>query len=826
MVALHAEGSEVLNRSIKLAGAAAILIAAICFPLYATAHGSPSNPTQEQSHAATVHGVVTDPTGAKISGASVEFLWDKKYTVQTNADGLYAIQLEPGTYDVQVQEFGFSIVRKERLLLSPGSQIELNFKLMLQPAGGPTEVTPSEGPSPERPTYEAVKIVQAWIPMKDGVRLAVNLYMPSGPIVQSTTNAQPAANAHSNEKFPAILEYLPYRKDDWTLARDWQLHSYFVKRGYVTARVDIRGTGASEGNPPDREYSDQEQQDGLEVIDWLSKQPWSNGNVGMMGISWGGFNAIQIARLHPPALKAIIAMCATEDLFHDDIHYIDGLMHVDEFELGMDMQVGLTPAPNFPTDEKSLATRFDATPWFLLYLHQQRDGAFWQRASISGDQYAQYKVPTFMIGGFLDGYRDSIGRFLSRVKNAPVKALLGPWNHSFPDDAQPGPTIEWRVEATRWWDYWLKGKQNGILDEPRFEVYMRHWYPPDPNIAEIPGDWRAENSFPPTNTHTETLYLSPNHSLRDSVPPVTDSEQLKYVPSIGAEAGFWWGDFTTDQRPIDAFSLVYDSEPLDKDTAILGWPKALLQVSATAPLADWFARLSDVAPDGTVTMVTGAGQSGAQRDSRTNPADLVPGHIYSLPIELHLTSWVFQRGHRIRLAISNALWPMIWPTPFPMTTSLQLGGASASRLELPLVPLEPPARPHFFAPEETPPLDNVKSEGDTWPPQVWTETHDLLTGITRISWIGDDSSHYPWGRLKDHEQMTYVLGDAHPEKSSIHAEGSTTVELPGRTLVWSVILDLSSDPQNFYYHSERHLTENGKLIREKSWDDKIPRDHQ
>ena len=167
------------------------------------------------------------------------------------------------------------------------------------------------------------------------------------------------------------------------MARDWQLHSYFVKRGYVTARVDIRGTGASEGNPPDREYSDQEQQDGLEVIDWLSKQPWSNGNVGMMGISWGGFNAIQIARLHPPALKAIIAMCATEDLFHDDIHYIDGLMHVDEFELGMDMQVGLTPAPNFPTDEKSLATRFDATPWFLLYLHQQRDGPFWQRASIS-----------------------------------------------------------------------------------------------------------------------------------------------------------------------------------------------------------------------------------------------------------------------------------------------------------------------------------------------------------------------------------------------------------------------------------------------------------
>src|ERR1700690_1399801 len=256
------------------------------------------------------------------------------------------------------------------------------------------------------PTYATMKKVQTSITMKDGVRLAVNLYMPDG--------ALPGAKVE--DKFPAILEYLPYRKDDWPLSRDWDLHSYWVRRGYVTARVDIRGTGSSEGATPAREYSDQEQQDGLEVIDWLSKQPWSNGNVGMMGISWGGFNAIQMAQRHPPALKAIIAICATEELFHDDIHYIDGLMHVDEFELGMDMQVGLTPAPNFPTDEKSLATRFDATPWFLLYLHQQRDGPFWQRASISDDQYAQYKVPTFMVGGFLDGYRDSIGRFLSRVK--------------------------------------------------------------------------------------------------------------------------------------------------------------------------------------------------------------------------------------------------------------------------------------------------------------------------------------------------------------------------------------------------------------------------
>jgi putative CocE/NonD family hydrolase len=665
--------------------------------------------------------------------------------------------------------------------------------------------------------YPSVVKVQSWIPMKDGIRLAVNLYMPEG--------AKPV------DEFPAILEYLPYRKDDWTLGRDWNLHSYFVRRGYVTARVDIRGTGASEGAPPDREYSDQEQQDGLEIITWLARQPWSNGNVGMMGISWGGFNAIHMARLHPPELKAIIAVCATEELFHDDIHYVDGMMHVDEFEPAMDLELGITRAPDFPTDEKSLAPRFDSSPWFLLYLRQQRDGPFWRRASVAPDHYADYTVPSFMVGGFLDGYRDSLARFFEKSK-APLKGLLGPWNHSFPHDAEPGPAIEWRDEATRWWDYWLKGKQNGIMDEPRFEVYMRRPYPPDPNIKVIPGEWRAEKSWPPQDSHIQTYHLHPDHELNPSgpatspLPSYVPSNQLKYVPSVGIEAGFWWGDFATDQRPSDAFSLVYDSEPLRKDTAILGRPKTILYVSSTAPLADWFVRLSDVAPDGTVAMISGAGQSGAQRDSAAKPTDLEPGRIYSFPIELHLTSWVFPRGHKIRLAISNALWPMIWPTPFPMTTSLYLGVAAPSRLELPIVPADTSAHPHFPVIETPPPLEGISSTGDTWPPKEWTVTRDLMTGTTRVAWSGEDSGRYPWGNTKDYEQMSYVVEDSDPAVSTVHADASTTVILPTRTLLWSVVLDLRSDGKNFYYHFERRLTENGALIRKKAWDETIPRDHQ
>jgi len=663
------------------------------------------------------------------------------------------------------------------------------------------------------PIYPGMKMVQAWIPMKDGVRLAANLFMPEG--------------AMPGKKFPVILEYLPYRKDDWEYARDWDLYPYFVERGYVMAAVDIRGTGASEGHPPDREYSDIEHQDGLQVIDWLAKQAWSNGNVGMMGISWGGFNSIQMAGLHPPALKAILAMCATENLFHDDVHYFDGLMHADEFELAMDLELGLTRAPDFPTDDKSLAERFDTTPWFLLYLHHQRNGPFWMRASVAKD-YAAYTVPTFLIGGFLDGYRDNIPSFFENV-HAPLKAILGPWNHTFPNEADPGPSIEWREEAVRWFDHWLKGEENGIMEEPRLEVYMRHWYPPDPNLHEIPGEWRAEKTWPAAGTRVEAMYLHANGALSGTPQATTDQaeQQLKYVPTIGAQVGFWWGDLRPDQRPVDAYSLVYDSAPLAKPVAILGRPKVYLRASATAPLADWFARLSDVAPDGTVTLITGEGIAGAQRESSSEPSDLVPGQIYSIPLELHVTSWVFPAGHRIRLAISNAQWPMIWPTPYAMTTSLYLGGADGSRMEMPVVPVEAPTVPKFPPPAAAPPAPaGVTSEGETWPPQDWTVTHDLITGEAHVGWSSNDASTYPWGKMKDHEQMSYEATDNDPAVSSTHGEASTTVELPGRLLEWSVELDLKSDAKNLYYHFERRLTENGKLIREKKWDDTIPRDFQ
>jgi predicted acyl esterase len=679
--------------------------------------------------------------------------------------------------------------------------------LLLAAALAPAAPAAGAALPPSPPAY-GLQITKTWITMHDGVRLAVTLYMPAG--------------GKARERFPALLEYLPYRKDDDEVMRDFANHSYFARRGFVGARVDIRGFGNSEGAPPDREYSAQEQQDAEQVIAWLANQPWSNGKVGMLGISWGGFNSIQMALRKPPALKAILATAATEELFKEDVHYMDGVFHVDEFELTMDLDQGRSGAPDFSLDESVIGPRMNSTPWSLAYMRHQRDGAFWRAPLRPIDELA---IPAFLIGGLQDGYRDSIPRMLEKSK-APLKAWIGPWNHGFPNGSDYGPLYEWRDQAVRWFDYWLKGRDTGVLKDPRVVVYQQHWHPPGSQSQDIPGEWRAEQ-WPPAGLTPTTLYLQPDHRLT-SGETATGRDELRCVPSAGVEAGFWWGELLGDQRPVDAYSLIYDSQVLDAPLAILGLPQVSLQVASDAPQADWFVRLSDVAPDGLVTLVTGAGMNGAQRNSMAEPEDLTPGKIYRLSLNLHLASWVFPKGHRIRIAVSNALWPMNWPTPYPLTTSLLMGGDEASRVILPRVPVHGPAAPAFAPPEPVDEPAGVSAIGGSdgaWPGQ-WTVLRDQAHERSTVVWQGQVAIGYPWGRFDHSERLTYDIDDAHPDAARVQGDSEYIQRVKDHTLTWRGRLDVSSDAHTFFYKYTRTLLRDGTIIRTKSWDEPIPRDHQ
>jgi putative CocE/NonD family hydrolase len=676
----------------------------------------------------------------------------------------------------------------------------------------PAHTAAAGEPSP--PVHETA-LEEAWIPLPDGVRLAVDLYRPSGP--------------RTDGRFPVLLEYLPYRKTE-ARRRNLALYSYFVRRGYVVARVDIRGTGNSEGRLIPHEYSEQEQQDGETVIDWLSKQPFSTGKVGMFGISWGGFNSIHMAMRNPPALKAILAVDATDDLYQDDVHFMDGMMHVDSWEMGQDLSNLLPGAPDYRIDERYFEERFDTPPWMLTYKRQQRDGPFWKRTALK-ERYASIRVPTFMIGGWYDGYRDSVPRMLQHL-TAPSKAIVGPWHHAYPHDAYPKPQIEWRHEAVRWFDHWLKGRDTGVMEEPRFAVFVRRWHAPGPVLEEVPGEWRFEDGWPIRRIRERVLHPRPDHSLAEGAPG-RSQHALRYVPTTGIEAGgpvMWFGDVAPDQRPSDAFSLVYDSEPLDEDLEILGLPRAVLKVSADAPLAHWFARLCDVAPDGTTTLVASAGFNGAHRVSAENPTPIERGREFGLEIEMHFTSWVFPKGHRLRLAVNNAHWPMIWPTPHPFVSTLHLGGLDPSRLVLPVVPHEERPRPSFLPPAEDPApppgFRTLEEETTSGYGEIARIERDTATATTRVYAPNGGATQFPWGTQHTTESIVHEVSDDRPEAATVRGDYAITVTLPERTLRWESQVELRSDRDNFHYVNKRRLLKDGQLVREKTWQDTIPRDHQ
>ena len=533
----------------------------------------------------------------------------------------------------------------------------------------------------------------------------------------------------------------------------------------------------------------------------------------------GGFNSIQMAMRRPTALKAILAADATDLLFKEDVHYIDGIFHVDEFELTMDLDQGRSGAPEFSLDEAVIGPRMNSAPWSLAYMRQQRDGPFWH-APVRPLQ--SIEIPCFLIGGFQDGYRDSLTRMLEQV-HAPLRVWIGPWNHAFPNDSDNGPAVEWRNEAVRWFEHWLKGTANGIEQEPRLVIYMQHWHPPGAQAQDIPGEWRVE-SWPPQELKRTAWYLQPDHQLA-TTPRRAGVDTLRYTPSAGVESGFWWGDLQEDQRPVDAYSLVYDSRPLSEPVAIFGLPRVELEASADAPVANWFARLEDVAPDGRVTLITGAGMSGAQRLSMSDPVDLHPGRRFHLSFDLHLTSWVFPKDHRIRLAISNSLWPMTWPTPYPMSTALYQGGATKSRIELPEVPSQAAAPPPFSAPEPIETRADIRSGEHAWPGS-WRLLRDEAAQRSSVVWEGKTAVDYPWGRFDHSEKLTYMVDDPHPEAASVEGESIYVQRAGKRTLTWHGHLQLTSDRTAFHYRYTRELSVDGKLLRTRSWEESIPRDHQ
>ena len=657
-----------------------------------------------------------------------------------------------------------------------------------------------------------------WIPMSDGVRLAARVWLPQGA---------------SDEPVPAVLEYMPYRKRDFTRLRDEPLHHYFAGHGYAAIRLDVRGTGDSEGILRD-EYLAQEQDDAEEAIAWIAEQPWCNGRVGMIGLSWAGFNALQVAARQPPALKAIITMCSTDDRYADDAHYKGGCLLNENLSWGAAF-FSLNACPPDPEIvgeawRAQWLERLEKNRLFpaLWMCHPHRDD-YWRHGSVCED-YSAIRCAVYAVGGWADGYVNAIPRLMAGLQ-APRKALIGPWPHAFPHAAEPGPRIGFFQEAVRWWDYWLKGEDNGIMDEPRVRAWMEEWIAPAPRHDERPGRWVAESEWPSPRIRPRTWHLNVL-SLGDRPDP-EDRMRLRSPQTTGLRAGDFYGfgaegDAPMDQRTDDGKSLVFDSDPLAEPVEILGAPVVTLDLACDKPVGYVIVRLNDVAPDGASGRVTYGVLNLTHREGHEDPVPLVPGERYRVSVPLNDMAYRFAPGHTIRLAVSSAYWPIIWPAPERAEMTLYTG---ISTLELPIRPPRPEdiQLPDFAPPERCPIPEHTILK--TAEPERSIAV-DLTNDETTYTAFGDagDVGGAALARIED---IDLTLGSTMrrvfriQEQDPLSAEAVIEQETSFQRGDWSVRIDarvrLSADAEHFFIQAILDAYEGGARVASREWNEAIPR---
>ncbi|WP_170365561.1 CocE/NonD family hydrolase [Ruegeria arenilitoris] len=642
--------------------------------------------------------------------------------------------------------------------------------------------------------------------LSDGCRLSARIWRPVDA---------------AQHPVPAILEYLPYRKRDGTTARDALTHPWFAKRGYACIRVDMRGNGDSQGLMED-EYTQQELDDAVEVIEWLAQQPWCSGAVGMMGISWGGFNALQVAALQPAPLKAIITLCSTADRYADDIHYKGGCLLNENLGWGATMwsYSSRPPDPALRDDWREMwLQRLKAEPFLpsVWLRHQTRD-AYWRHGSVCEDPGA-IRAATLAVGGWGDAYKNTVPWLVENL-SAPVKGIVGPWVHKYPHFAVPEPRIGFLQEALRWWDRWLKGKKTGVEQDPAYRAYLMDGVRPARWYAERPGHWITEDASATSHLPTVTLPLSEAGLGKDG-PLDTKIRSPHHCGMDGGEyCAIWLGpDMPGDQRADDALSACFDTTPLTADLDIVGAPRLRLKLSVDKPQAQIAVRLNHIHPDGAATRITYGVLNLTHTEGHSSPKTLIPGQVYDIEVVLDHIAYRVPEGHRLRVAVSSAYWPLIWPSP--ETAELHLTGGTFT---IPQRDRSDRDEWQFAPPDADSPWQVTQLREATHARRVET---DMTTGVIDLV-IEDD-----FGLVEDADHGLVSGGTAF-ERWSIHPDDPLSARgrcewvqetrRDGIQLRTEANCEMWSDRSSFHLRATLDAFENDVKIFSKTVEDTIPRD--
>lgn len=662
----------------------------------------------------------------------------------------------------------------------------------------------------------AVRVLEhVQIPLADGVRLSARVWLPED------------AEAHP---VPAVLEYLPYRKGDVTSIDDSVRHPWLAGHGYAVVRVDIRGSGDSEGVLLD-EYHPQEQLDCLEVLRFLAAQPWCTGSIGMMGISWGGFNSLQVAAHRPPELKAIITCCSTDDRYGDDVHYLGGLPLAFYLLPWASVLLAYNARPPDPQVvgerwRELWRERLEGSPWLAeTWLEHQRRDAYWQQGSVCED-YGAITAAVYAVGGWSDGYTNAVLRLLTHL-DCPRKGLIGPWEHTWPEEGYPGPAIGFLQESLRFWDHWLKGERNDVMDGPMLRFYRQTSAPPRGGYDIRPGGWAAEETWPSPRVGSDRRYLAVTGLAREP----GGGETLRHSSplALGADAGSWLpygnpADLPADQRGEDAWSLCFNSEPLAHDLDILGQPALQLRVSSDRPVAFVAVRLCELRADGSSTLITRGVLNLCHRAGHDRPEPLEPGRSYEVTVPLKAISYVVSAGHRLRVALSTSYWPWIWPSPEPVELAVTCD--DASHLELPLRPAGGEPQP---APFEEPELsERLGADSLAERNPRWEIARDAVSGehtvvMSRALW---GSRRLPNGiEIRDRDPVRFSIVEGDPLSARVDCERSIRIGRGDWQTRIEVRASMTADAEAFHVSATLDVYEGSAPVCTRAHAARIPRDH-
>lgn len=652
------------------------------------------------------------------------------------------------------------------------------------------------------------------VPMPDGCELAARVWMPKDA---------------GDHPVPAILDYIPYRQNDFTAARDAAIHPLLASHGYAVVRLDLRGSGDSEGVLLG-EYLPQEQQDGYDAIAWIAAQPWCDGNVGVIGVSWGGFNGLQIASMQPPALKAIISLCSTDDRYATDVHYMGGCMNGEQlswstFILGRNT---LPPDPENVGDkwhDMWLERLNGVEPWLKTWLEHQNRDEFWKNGSVCED-WSKIQIPVYLVSGWADGYPNALFRMMENLQG-PKKGLVGPWAHDYPQLALPGPTIDFLDEELRWFDHWLKGRETGIMDEPPLRMFLQESIEPRSKYGDRPGTWIAEPRWPSPNiTHTD-YHLHGDGGLSPDEPCTAAALSHSSPSDVGSASGRWCGycepgDLPLDQRGEDGGSLCFETPPLPAPLTIVGGANLRLRLSVDRPIAQIAARLCDVDIDGRSTRVSFGVLNLTHRNGHEKPELLEPGKIYEIAIPLKHVAQRFAAGHRVRLAISTSYFPMVWPAPEAVRMTLHTKG---SVLQLPLREARPEDDAlRTFGAARTCPLPE---RDELEPPERFFHVLDSASDNTTEVRLAEGGGRY---RLHDngltvHEQIyeTFSVDKHDITTANARVECNLGMSRGDWQVRSHVETELSTDHDAFVIRARMRVWEGDDPIKDINWDFRIPR---